>query len=134
MSDHRKLLASRRTPIGPVLKCLLVNLREMSVWSWEFQNENKMFSLLPGDRLQEVSLEVMFRIQFKIVSDVPSGDAKRKVRDDNRDKTYDLYWDLRAGTRVLVFLLLKSPGDQTLVSRRFTSGTLARCSPVMQGF
>jgi hypothetical protein len=43
----------------------------MSVWAWEFQNENKMFSLSPRNRLQKVSLSVIFRIKLKIVSEIP---------------------------------------------------------------
>jgi hypothetical protein len=62
--------------VGPVLKCLLVNLRKMGVWSWEFQNENKMFSLLPRDRSQEVSLEKYVQNKVKNSLRWISGDAK----------------------------------------------------------
>jgi hypothetical protein len=62
--------------VGPVLKCLLVNLCKMGVWSWEFQNENKMFSLLPRDRSQEVSLEKYVQNKVKNSLRWTSGDAK----------------------------------------------------------
>jgi hypothetical protein len=72
-SVHWKLLTSH---IGPILKCLLVNLRKMSVWSWEFQNENKMFSFLLRDRSQEVSLEKYVQNKVKNSLRCTSGDAK----------------------------------------------------------